>query len=139
LLFSSPETPGGVSVFPMTVLLPIGTRKGLFLVRSNGGETWDVEGPLLPGWSVYHAIVDPRDGTLHAATNNPFYGATTHRSTDGGTTWEHAEELGLPEDGDLKLNATWHLEPGADSELWLGGDPGLLFRSADGRQTWQVH
>ena len=25
--------------------------------------------PLLPGWLVYHAIVDPRDGTLYAATS----------------------------------------------------------------------
>src|SRR4051794_17848854 len=123
----------------MAVLLPVGTRKGLFLLRSDDRKTWDVEGPLLEGWSVYHAMVDPRDGTLHAATNNPFYGATVHRSPDGGKTWERAEELGLPEDGELKLNATWHIEPGRDSELWLGGDPGVLFRSDDGGRTWQLN
>jgi len=120
-------------------LLPVGTRKGLFLLRSDDRKTWDVEGPLLEGWSVYHAMVDPRDGTLHAATNNPFYGATVHRSADAGKTWERAEELGLPEDGELKLNATWHIEPGLDSELWLGGDPGVLFRSDDGGRTWQLN
>jgi hypothetical protein len=123
----------------MPVLLPVGTRKGLFLARSDDRETWQVEGPLLPGWAVYHAVRDPRDGTLHAATNNPFYGATTHRSTDLGATWERAEELGLPEEGELKLNATWHIEPGSDSELWLGGDPGVLFRSDDGGRTWEVN
>jgi len=123
----------------MAVLLPVGTRKGLFLLRSDDRKTWDVEGPLLEGWSVYHAMVDPRDGTFHAATNNPFYGATVHRSADGGKTWERAEELGLPEDGELKLNATWHIEPGRDSELWLGGDPGVLFRSDDGGRTWQLN
>jgi photosystem II stability/assembly factor-like uncharacterized protein len=121
----------------MAVLLPVGTRKGLFLLHSNGG--WEVEGPLLPGWSVYHAIVDPRDRTLYAATNNPFYGATVHRSSDLGKTWERAEEIGLPEDSGLKLNATWHIEPGKDSELWLGGDPGVLFRSDDGGLTWEVN
>jgi photosystem II stability/assembly factor-like uncharacterized protein len=123
----------------MGVLLPVGTRKGLFLLRSDDGETWDVEGPLLTGWAVYHAIVDPRDGAFHAATNNPFYGATVHRSDDDGQNWERAEELGLPEEGDLKLNATWHIEPGADSELWLGGDPGVLFRSDDGGRTWELN
>ena len=30
----------------MALLLPIGTRKGLFLLRSGDGKTWDVEGPL---------------------------------------------------------------------------------------------
>jgi photosystem II stability/assembly factor-like uncharacterized protein len=123
----------------MGVLLPVGTRKGLFLLRSDDRQSWDVEGPLLPGWAVYHAIVDQRDGTLHAATNNAFYGATVHRSNDLGRTWERAEELGLPEDGELKLNATWHIEPGRGSELWLGGDPGVLFRSDDGGKTWQLN
>jgi photosystem II stability/assembly factor-like uncharacterized protein len=122
----------------MGALLPVGTRKGLFLVRGEG-NSWDVEGPLLPGWAVYHAMVDPRDGTLHAATNNPFYGATTHRSPDGGKNWERSEDIGLPEESGLKLNATWHIEPGADSELWLGGDPGVLFRSGDGGTTWEVN
>jgi photosystem II stability/assembly factor-like uncharacterized protein len=123
----------------MGVLLPVGTRKGLFLLRSDDRQSWDVEGPLLPGWAVYHAIVDQRDGMLHAATNNPVYGATVHRSNDLGSTWERAEELGLPEDGELKLNATWHIEAGRDSELWLGGDPGVLFRSDDGGKTWQLN
>jgi photosystem II stability/assembly factor-like uncharacterized protein len=123
----------------MGVLLPVGTRKGLFLLRSDDRQSWDVEGPLLPGWAIYHAVVDQRDGTLHAATNNAFYGATVHRSKDQGRTWERAEELGLPEDGELKLNATWHIEPGRDSELWLGGDPGVLFRSDDGGKTWELN
>jgi photosystem II stability/assembly factor-like uncharacterized protein len=123
----------------MGVLLPVGTRKGLFLLGSDDRQSWDVEGPLLPGWAIYHAIVDQRDGTLHAATNNAFYGATVHRSKDQGRTWERAEELGLPENGELKLNATWHIEPGRDSELWLGGDPGVLFRSDDGGKTWELN
>jgi photosystem II stability/assembly factor-like uncharacterized protein len=123
----------------MAVVLPVGTRKGLFVLRSDDRKTWDVDGPHLLGWATYHAILDPRDGTLHAATNNPFYGATVHRSSDGGQTWERAEDLGLPEEGELKLNATWHIEPGRDSELWLGGDPGVLFRSDDGGRSWQLN
>jgi photosystem II stability/assembly factor-like uncharacterized protein len=126
----------------MGVLLPVGTRKGLFLVRGDGRSKWEVEGPLLPGWSVFHATVDPRDGVLYAATNNFFYGATVHRSPDEGKTWERAEELGLPEESGLKLNNAWHVEPGRSSEpdtLWLGGDPGVLFRSDDRGLTWEVN
>jgi len=124
----------------MAVLLPVATRKGLFFLRGDDArESWEVEGPLLPGWAHYHAIRDPRDGVLYAATNNPFYGATVHRSSDEGANWERSEELGLPEESGLKLNATWHVEPGPASEpetLWLGGDPGVLFRSDDGGVTW---
>jgi photosystem II stability/assembly factor-like uncharacterized protein len=91
---------------------------------------------MLTGFSVYHAIRDPRDSTLYAATNF-FGGGTVHRSSDDGKTWERAEQLGLPEDGELKLNAVWHIEPGGDGELWLGGDPGVLFRSDDKGVTWE--
>jgi photosystem II stability/assembly factor-like uncharacterized protein len=127
----------------MGVLLPVGTRKGLFLLRSDDGRTkWEVEGPLLPGWSVFHALVDPRDGVLYGATNNFLYGANVHRSSDGGKTWDRTEELGLPEESGLKLAAAWHVEPGRASEpntLWLGGDPGVLFRSDDSGATWEVN
>ena len=110
----------------------VGTRKGLFVLHDG-----EVEGPLLPGWSIYHALRDPRSGTLYAASNHFVYGATVHRSDDLGQTWERAEEIRLPEGSDLKLNATWHVEPGGDSELWLGGDPGVLFRSTDGGVTFE--
>jgi hypothetical protein len=126
----------------MGVVLPVGTRKGLFLLSSDDRHSWEVEGPLLEGWSVFHAIVDPRNDALLAATNNFFYGATVHRSNDRGKSWERAEEIGLPEDGELKLNATWHVEPGRESEpdtLWVGGDPGVLFRSDDGGKTFQLN
>jgi hypothetical protein len=78
----------------MGVLLPVGTRKGLFLLRSDDGKSWQVEGPQLLGWAVFHAIVDPRDGIWHAATNNPFYGATVHRSSDRGQTWSEPTSWG---------------------------------------------
>jgi photosystem II stability/assembly factor-like uncharacterized protein len=122
-------------------LLPVGTRKGLFLLRGDDDlRSWDLEGPLLTGWSVYHATVDPRDGVLYACSNNWVYGGSFHRSSDQGKTWERTEELGLPEESGLKLAATWHVEPGSDGDtLWLGGDPGVLFRSDDRGTSWEVN
>ena len=116
-----------------------GTRKGLFLLESDEGRrNWRVEGPLVPGWEIYHAILDPRDDVLYACSNTFAYGPNIHRSRDRGKTWEHAEQLGLPEDGELKLEKTWHVEPGRDSDLWLGAAPGALFRSRDGGVEWEL-
>ena len=126
----------------MPVVLLAGPKKALFVLRSDKSRhRWTLEGPHLEGWSVYHAILDPRDGVLHACTNHEVYGATVHRSRDLGKTWERAEKLGLPEESELKLERTWHVEPGHVDEpgtLWLGAAPGVLFRSDDGGATWEV-
>ena len=125
----------------MTTALLVGTRKGLFVLTSVDRKSWDVSGPILKGWEVFHAIADPRDGALYAATNSFVYGGTVHRSEDRGETWTRAEELGLPEDTGLTLEKTWHVRPGRDAEdgrLWLGGAPGVLFRSDDSGQTWEA-
>ena len=94
----------------MSVLLLAGTRKGLFLLRGDEARrSWSVEGPLLPGWEVFHAILDPRAGAVYACANNFVYGATVQRSDDFGRTWERSEGLGLPEDSGLTLEKTWHI------------------------------
>ena len=123
------------------VLLLVGTRKGLFLIRGDDDRrSWELEGPLLKGWDVFHATVDDRDGTLYVAANNWVYGGTVQRSEDLGQTWERAEGLALPEGGDLTLKAMWHVEPGHASEpstIWAGGDPGVLFRSDDSGRSFE--
>jgi photosystem II stability/assembly factor-like uncharacterized protein len=124
----------------MATTVLAGTHKGLFVLRSGDRGTWEVEGPLLKGWDVYHATVDPRDGSWWVAANSWVYGGTVQHSTDGGATWERSEGLGLPESSGLTLEKTWHVEPGhpdRPGELWLGAAPGALFRTDDGGATWQ--
>ena len=37
------------------VLLMVGTRKGAFILTSDGKrEKWDVSGPHFAGWEIYH-------------------------------------------------------------------------------------
>ena len=114
----------------------VGTSKGLFILRGDDQRArWKADGPLLDGWGVYHAMSDPRDGTVHAATNHIVYGSTVQRSTDGGRSWTRSQKIGLPVESGLTLNATWHIEPGSPEEagtLFLGAAPGVLFRSDDG-------
>ena len=121
----------------MAPAILVGTRKGLFVLK--GDETrrkWEFEGPHLSGWDVFHAM--KHDGSLYAAANHGVYGATVQRSDDGGKTWERSEALGLPEDTELTLEKTWHVEPGTNGNtLWLGGAPGVLFRSDDRGESWE--
>jgi hypothetical protein len=103
---------------------------------------WRIDGPLLDGWGVYHATLDARDGTVFAATNHRVYGSTVQRSSDGGTSWARSRKIGLPEDSAQTLNAVWHVEPGPADEpgtLYLGADPGVIFRSGDGGESWEAN
>jgi photosystem II stability/assembly factor-like uncharacterized protein len=124
----------------MGVLVLAGTKKGLFLLRGDDDrQRFEVDDPLLSGWDVNHATIDPRDGTLYACANNPAYGATVHRSPDLGQSWERAA-IELPE-GAPELERTWHVEPGlpeSPDEVWLGAAPALLFRSRDGGRSFRV-
>ena len=127
----------------MGVLAFVGTRKGLFLLRADDArESWQAEGPLLDGWGVYHAILDERDGTVYAAANHLVYGPTVQRSLDGGKSWRRSEQIRLPEESGLTVNAAWCVRPGRPGEhgtLYLGGDPAFLSRSEDGGETWEAN
>ena len=139
--FNGDKAGDGVSVLVSGVLALVGTRKGLFLLEGDADRRgWQAEGPLLDGWGVYHATVDGRDGTIYAAANHYVYGPTVQRSTDGGRTWKRSRQIGLPEASGLTVNAAWHIESSRPQEpdtLYLGVDPGVLFRSDDGGETWE--
>lgn len=118
----------------------VGTRKGLFLIGGDAEAPSPPVEPLLAGWQVNHACIDPRDGTLFAATSSWVHGGQLHRSSDRGRTWTLADGLGLPEDSGLTLGATWHVEPGLPEQpgtVWLGAEPACLFRSSDGGATFE--
>lgn len=125
----------------MGVRVLVGTRKGLFRLEGDDARReWQVEGPLLDAWGVYHALLDARTGVMYAAANHTTYGPTVQYSSDEGRTWKRSRRLMLPEDSDLTVNAVWHIEPGRPDEretLYLGGDPAVLFRSSDGGESWE--
>jgi photosystem II stability/assembly factor-like uncharacterized protein len=122
----------------MTTTLLVGTRRGLFLVRSRDRRDWRIEGPHLLGREVYHAIRDPRTGALWAATDHKVWGPHVHRSDDDGRSWDvleaaphHADERGL--------KAIWFLAAGPPDQpdtLWAGIEPAGLFVTRDGGGSW---
>ncbi|HXJ43304.1 MAG TPA: hypothetical protein VNH18_28745 [Bryobacteraceae bacterium] len=121
----------------------VGTRKGAFVFRSKDRRKWEVDGPHFPGLEVHHVVQDPRDPQrLYAAVNSPWFGPHLHASTDGGLTWAQSEKglevTGIP---NASLTRIWHIAPGAADDpnaVWLGADPGVLFRSEDNGASWKM-
>ena len=122
------------------VTLLVGTKRGLFVARSDADrEAWRISAPQLNGREVYHAFIDPRDGTAWAATDHAVWGAHVHRSDDAGETWEtlgtaphYTDERGL--------TAIWHLAPGPVTQrdtLYAGVEPAGLFVSHDRGESWR--
>ncbi|HUH13116.1 MAG TPA: hypothetical protein VMK65_08395 [Longimicrobiales bacterium] len=123
------------------VVLFIGTRRGLFIARSDAVRRhWELSPPRLEGREVFHALLDPRDGrTAWAASDHKVWGPHIHRSSDGGRTWELLESA--PHFSDERgLTAVWHLAPGPASQpatLYAGIEPAGLFVSHDAGAGWR--
>ena len=67
----------------------VGTRKGAFLLESDGKrQNWDVSGPHFAGWEMYHIKGSPVDpNRLYASQTSGWFGQIIQRSDDGGKTW----------------------------------------------------
>src|SRR5438876_10204529 len=74
------------------VRLLVGTRKGAFIITSDGSrKKWDVAGPHFAGWEIYHLKGTPADpDRIYASQSSGWFGQVLQRSNDGGKTWETA-------------------------------------------------
>ena len=68
------------------VRLLVGTRKGAFVLTSDGSRSeWDVNGPLFAGWEIYHLKASPADpDRIFASQSTGWFGQILQRSDDGG-------------------------------------------------------
>jgi photosystem II stability/assembly factor-like uncharacterized protein len=136
-----------------TVRVLVGTRKGAFVLTSDGKRVrWDVRGPYFGGWEIYHLKGSPTDPhRLYASQSSGWFGQQIQRSNDGGQTWEpvgnkfvydgvpgtHQWYDGTPRPWEFKR--VWHLEPSLTDPdtVYAGVEDAALFHSTDGGQTWQ--
>ncbi|HEY2546485.1 MAG TPA: hypothetical protein VGI46_10495, partial [Candidatus Acidoferrum sp.] len=138
----------------------VGTRKGAFAFRSKDRKKWDCDGPFFAGQEVHHVAQDSRDPKRHyAAVGNAWFGPHLHASKDNGKSWQISEKglevkgitakswtvtekgMELKDIPDATLKRIWHIAPGAADEpgaVYLGADPGVLFRSGDNGATWEM-
>ena len=87
-----------------SVRVLVGTRKGAFIITSDGKrEKWEINGPLFTGWEVYHLKGSPKDPSrIYASQTSGWFGQVIQRSDDGGKTWHQpgtpkGEEATTPE------------------------------------------
>jgi photosystem II stability/assembly factor-like uncharacterized protein len=135
------------------VRLLVGTRKGAFILTSDGKrEQWQVEGPHFAGWEMYHLKGSPADpNRLYASQTSGWFGQMIQRSNDGGKTWEPVgnefKYEGRPGthkwyDGTQhpwEFKRIWHLEPSPTDPdtVYAGAEDAALFRTTDGGRTWK--
>ncbi|MEV6300651.1 sialidase family protein [Actinoplanes sp. NPDC051861] len=134
------------------VRLLVGTRKGAFILTSDGRrQDWTVEGPHFGGWEIYHLNGSPADpDRLWASQSGGWFGQLIQRSDDGGKNWEavsndftyegevgdHLWYDGTPRPWEFKR--VWHLEPSRTDPdtVYAGVEDAALYRSTDGGQKW---
>ncbi|MGA3344358.1 MAG: exo-alpha-sialidase [Terracidiphilus sp.] len=73
-----------------TVRVLVGTRKGAFILTSDGKrQDWKVDGPHFAGWEIYHMKGSPVDpDRIYASQTSGWFGQLLQCSTDGGKSWE---------------------------------------------------
>jgi photosystem II stability/assembly factor-like uncharacterized protein len=120
--------------------LLVGTKKGLFVLNGEPGSGFEVTARAFAGEPVDYATRDPRSGRVLATMTSPFYGPKIFFAEDPAGEWSQADGVALPAGGDEALVRIWVIEAGeADGVLYAGGDPGVLFESADGGASWVIN
>lgn len=131
---------------PRSIAVLVGTRKGLFIARSDAARTaWSMEGPHMAGYEIQAAFLDPRvPGRGYAAAHHPVWGIHIYRTEDDGRHWSPLAEVprhGNDDQDPQSLQMIWSLAPGPADEpdrIYAGIEPPGVFTSHDAGETWQA-
>ncbi|GAB2626608.1 sialidase family protein [Streptomyces capparidis] len=129
------------------VLLAVGTSKGLFLGRRarEADGAWRLSGPHFPMQAVYAIGVDTRRAVprLLVGADSSHWGPSVFTSDDLGESWHEPARpaVRFPEETGASLERVWQLHPAgpaAPEVVYAGAQPGALFRSDDGGETFSL-
>jgi hypothetical protein len=129
-----------------TVLLAIGTRKGLFLATSRDGRmSWELTGPHHSMNGVYAVGIDTRrqPARVLAGVTSEHFGPGVAVSDDLGATWQEPDRapIAFPEGEGAALARVWQFAPASAAEpdvVYAGVEPSALFRSTDGGVSYEL-
>jgi hypothetical protein len=129
----------------MTVLLMIGTRKGLWLACSDERERWELGDPHFFMQEIPACAIDTRGDSprLLVGARSEHWGPSVFHSDDLGTSWHEPEggAVRFPPEADAAVKAVWQLRPDTDRRprvVWAGSEPSALWRSDDGGETFAL-
>jgi photosystem II stability/assembly factor-like uncharacterized protein len=120
-------------------VLVVGTRKGCFLLESDGDRRdWAVRGPFCENWPVYHAVHDAGTGAIYAAAASEWLGSAVWRSPDLGETWALSSEgLAYDPDSGRKVSKVSTLAV-KNGRVLVGVEAPGIFESRDEGATWSL-
>lgn len=127
-------------------LLLIGTRKGLWLARSDEHRrTWAVDGPHLTGATISSSAIDTRSGgpRLLVGGFSWHWGPFLLHSDDLGSSWQDPEHarLRFPDGEGAAVANVWQITPDTAARpgvVWAGTEPSALWRSEDRGATFDL-
>jgi hypothetical protein len=132
----------------MSTVLLVGTRKGLWIGRSDDDRAeWEFTGPHQDMEEVYSCMIDGRvtgpGGVprLLSGSSSMWLGPQVRWSDDLGETWHQNADgaIRFAEDEDASVERIWQLTPGVgDGVVWAGTEPGAVWRSTDGGESFAL-
>ncbi|MEL6670895.1 MAG: glycosyl hydrolase [Bacteroidota bacterium] len=126
--------------------LLLSTRKGL-ITYQRSAQGWRYEGVHFLGIPVTLTHIDRRNGHWWACLDHGHWGCKLHVSRDEGKHWEEVTApqypagLEMKKDTPAALRYLWAFAEGGAAEpdmLYVGTEPGGLFRSKDGGQNFEL-
>jgi hypothetical protein len=124
----------------MTELL-VGSKKGLFVLRGEPGDAFEIAHRAFAGDVVEFALRDPRSGRYFASVTSGFYGPRVYFADDPAGEWQQATGPAFPEDiPDSSVTRIWVVQPAEEpGVLWAGAAPASLWRSEDDGESWTLN
>jgi hypothetical protein len=132
----------------MSTVLMVGTRKGLWVGRSDDDRAeWEFTGPHHNMEEVYSCMVDSRVTSkagvprLLSGASSSWLGPQVRWSEDLGATWQETPNgaIRFAEGEDASVERVWQLTPGVeDGVVWAGTEPGAVWRSTDGGESFSL-
>lgn len=125
--------------------LLVATAKGLVQFKSSGDQLiW--EKAHFMGFNVTNVYRDPVNERIWAGISHKHWGQKLHYTEDNGASWGETplpklHGKTLPNGKPAKLRQVWCFAQGGvqyPHRLWMGTDPGALFKSEDNGKTFQL-